>query len=185
MLEFLLRNSGLTLQQFQAQFKEFIIDNKLVGTSAGVTIGITTKDLIQSLVGDIIIPFFYLFIFQFGIEKIELLPGKTTFDFTSFIRQFITWILSVVAVFFFVYYFFMSVIGINQKHIQAGSVNIPTTQKPTNQPIAPNTNPTTPTTPRNKINTPTPASTKNYLSSSSSSYGNNNSYNNDTVDIQN
>ena len=115
MFEYILGDSLLTIQQFRNQFKQFIVDNRLVGTAAGVTIGVTTKELIQSLVGDVVIPFFYLFAFWFGIEKIELLPGKTTFDITSFIRQLITWILSVIAIFFFVYYFFMSAIGINDE----------------------------------------------------------------------
>jgi len=143
MFEFLLGDSGLTLQQFQSQFKEFIIDNHLVGTAAGVTIGITTKDLIQSFVGDIIIPFFYLIAFQLGIEKLELLAGKNTFDYTSFIRQVITWILSVITTFFFVYYFFMSLVGINEQNIQTGVVS---------QPISPVNSSIQPTTPINQNN---------------------------------
>jgi large-conductance mechanosensitive channel len=184
MFEFLLGNSGLTIQQFQTQFKEFVIDNHLVGTAAGVTIGITTKDLIQSFVGDIVIPFFYLIINQFGIEKIELLPGKTAFDYTSFFRQVIIWILSVIAIFFFVYYFFMSIIGINPQNIKTGIIS---------QPEQKNTTPSVQTTPTttiysNQINqtkrketpTPTPFTSKTNNNSYSSSY--NNSYN-DTNDV--
>jgi large-conductance mechanosensitive channel len=104
----------LKLEKFQSEFKSFIVENRLVGTAAGVTIGISTKDLIQSAVGDIIIPFIYLIISFLGIKKVELLAGKTEFDTISFIRQFITWILSIITVFFFVYYFFMSVAGIDK-----------------------------------------------------------------------
>jgi large-conductance mechanosensitive channel len=152
MLDFLLGKSGLTFQQFQSQFKEFIIDNRLVVTAAGVTIGITTKDLIQSFVGDIVIPFFYLLAFQFGINKTELLPGKTTFDFTSFFRQIITWILSVIAIFFFVYYFFMSIVGIHEKNISSETTpsskssttsTTPTNNNKKNTNIQQTTNPTT------------------------------------------
>jgi large-conductance mechanosensitive channel len=160
MFEFLLGNSGLTIQQFQTQFKEFIIDNKLVGTAAGITIGITTKDVIESLVGDIIIPFFYLLAFQFGTKEIEFLPGKTAFDFTSFFKQIITWILSTLSVFIVVYYFFMSVIGINEKHIKAGSLDIPTsphtnphTNPQTNPHTNPHTNPQTPISPQTSTQT--------------------------------
>ena len=152
MFDFILEKSGLTIQQFKTQFKEFIVENRLVGTAAGVTIGVTTKDVIQSLVGDIVIPFFYLILFQFtGVEKIELLPGKTTFDFTSFSRQFITWILSVIAIFFFVYYFFMSVIGIKkQKPDNASSSTTLKTTLPANiQPT--NVQPTQNTTNNNSI----------------------------------
>ena len=171
MFEFLLGKSGLTIQQFQSQFKDFIVDNRLVGTAAGVTIGVTTKELIQSFVGDIVIPFFYVIAFQFGIEKIELLPGKTAFDFTSFFRQVITWILSVIAIFFFIYYFFMSIIGINNQNTKIDTIS-QSTPPPTssNQSIAP----TTPINQKNVKTTTTTPST-NY---SSSSYGNTNSYNN-------
>jgi large-conductance mechanosensitive channel len=92
----------LKLEKFQSEFKSFILENRLVGTAAGVTIGISTKDLIQSTVGDIIIPFIYLIIGFLGIKKVELLAGKTEFDIISFIRQFITWVLSIISVFLFV-----------------------------------------------------------------------------------
>jgi len=39
-------NSGLS------QIKKFIIDNNIVGTSAGVGVGLAAKDAIQSLVND-------------------------------------------------------------------------------------------------------------------------------------
>jgi len=126
----------LKLEKFQSEFKSFIVENRLVGTAAGVTIGISTKDLIQSVVGDIIIPFIYLLISFLGIKKVELLAGKTEFDVISFIRQFITWILSVVTVFFFVYYFFMSVIGIDKSTAL-------TTATPTAEAQHPQTTPTT------------------------------------------
>jgi len=180
MFEFILGKNAFNIQQFQTQFNEFIVENRLVGTAAGVTIGVTTKDLIQSLVGDVIIPFFYIFAFQFGIEKIELLPGKTTFDFTTFIRQFITWILSVVAIFFFIYYFFMSITGINQEPA-------PTPPTPPIQSIAP-------TTPNSNIST---AITKNIhninsinktngntIASYNYNSNNTNAYNNVNTDIQ-
>ena len=38
------------------ELQQFIIDNSIVGTTAGVCIALVTKDLIASLVGDIIIP---------------------------------------------------------------------------------------------------------------------------------
>lgn len=138
MFNFLLENTGLTLQQFQTEFKTFVVDNRLVGTVAGVTMGITTKDLIASLVGDVIVPFFYLILFQLGIKKnIELLPGKTTFDYINFIRQLITWVISFIAIFFFVYYFFMSVTGIKDDMYKTSSTT-PNPPPPTTS--IPNTN---------------------------------------------
>jgi len=118
----------LKLEKFQSEFKTFIVENRLVGTAAGVTIGISTKDLIQSVVGDIIIPFIYLIIGFLGIKKVELLAGKTEFDVISFLRQFITWVLSIITVFFFVYYFFMSVIGIDKTTTETTTLKSETPQ---------------------------------------------------------
>jgi len=120
----------LKLEKFQSEFKSFIVENRLVGTAAGVTIGISTKDLIQSAVGDIIIPFIYLIISFLGIKKVELLAGKTEFDTISFIRQFITWVLSIITVFFFVYYFFMSVAGIDKSTAPTTAIPTATAQLP-------------------------------------------------------
>jgi large conductance mechanosensitive channel len=131
----------LKLEKFQSEFKTFIVENRLVGTAAGVTIGISTKDVIQSAVGDIIIPFIYLIIGFLGIKKVDLLAGKTEFDIISFIRQFITWILSIIAVFFFVYYFFMTVVGIDKPITET---------KPKTPPLPP---PTQQTTQKRKIQT--------------------------------
>ena len=121
----------LKLAKFQSEFKSFIVENRLVGTAAGVTIGISTKELIQSVVGDIIIPFIYLIISFLGIKKVELLAGKTEFDTVSFIRQFITWVLSIITVFFFVYYFFMSVVGIDKTNTETTTPTSPPQQTTT------------------------------------------------------
>ena len=42
-------------------FKKFVLENGIVGTAAGVTVGVASKDLILSLSGDIIIPTIILF----------------------------------------------------------------------------------------------------------------------------
>ena len=38
------------------QLNRFLVDNNIVGTAAGVSIALATKDVIQSLVSDVIIP---------------------------------------------------------------------------------------------------------------------------------
>ena len=43
-------------QDVYNQLKKFIADNSIVGTAAGVIIALATKDVITSLVSDIIIP---------------------------------------------------------------------------------------------------------------------------------
>lgn len=44
---------------FKNNFSKFIVDNGIAGTAAGVSIAITTKDVITSFVGDILIPLIY------------------------------------------------------------------------------------------------------------------------------
>ena len=45
-------------------FKKFLSDNKVIGTVIGVIVAYSAWDLIQSLVGDIILPSIYFLIFQ-------------------------------------------------------------------------------------------------------------------------
>ena len=45
-------------------FKKFLSDNKVIGTVIGVIVAYSAWDLIQSLVGDIILPTIYFLIFQ-------------------------------------------------------------------------------------------------------------------------
>jgi large-conductance mechanosensitive channel len=45
-------------------FKKFLSDNKVIGTVIAVIVAYSAWDLIQSLVGDIILPSIYFLIFQ-------------------------------------------------------------------------------------------------------------------------
>ena len=42
--------------------KEFIIDNRIVGTTTGVILAYTALATVRSMVGDILLPLFYFFI---------------------------------------------------------------------------------------------------------------------------
>lgn len=44
---------------FWQQLNKFIMDNNIIGTAAGVSIALITKDVIQSLVSDIIFPILF------------------------------------------------------------------------------------------------------------------------------
>ena len=45
---------------FREKFSKFIVDNGIAGTAAGVSIAVSTKELITSFVGDILIPLIYI-----------------------------------------------------------------------------------------------------------------------------
>ena len=56
----IVNNIHASKNEFVEQLKKFIIDNGIIGTAAGVSIALVTKDVIQSLVGDIIIPSIFI-----------------------------------------------------------------------------------------------------------------------------
>ena len=92
-------------QVFRDSLKTFIIDNGIIGTMAGVSIGIVTKDLISSLVGDIIIPVIIILLLKLNVKSLtNILPGnnRSSLNITNFIRQFVSWALVIVITFVFV-----------------------------------------------------------------------------------
>jgi len=87
------------------ELKKFIIDNNIVGTSAGVCIALAVKDGIQSMVGDIIIPGMLILLKNLHIDFLKkYLPenGKSNLEIASFIKNMITFVLVVVVSFIFV-----------------------------------------------------------------------------------
>jgi large-conductance mechanosensitive channel len=98
------------------QFKKFIVDNGIIGTCAGVIIALVTKDLILSLVGDVIIPIFIILFLKLNIKSLTaVLPGKSSFDFTSFFKNFISWIITMIVTFFFIQTTFEFLLGIKKE----------------------------------------------------------------------
>ena len=92
-------------QSIRDDLKTFIVDNGILGTMAGVSIGIVTKDLISSLVGDIIIPVIIILLLRLNIKSItSILPGNgnSTLNITNFVKQFISWILVIIISFIFI-----------------------------------------------------------------------------------
>jgi len=87
------------------ELKKFIIDNNIVGTSAGVCIALAVKDGIQSMVGDIIIPGMLILLKSLHIDFLKkYLPenGKSNLEIASFIKNMITFVLVVIVSFIFV-----------------------------------------------------------------------------------
>ena len=104
------------LKNFDSGLKQFIIDNGIVGAVAGVSIGLATNDVIKSLVGDIVIPFFILIFYKVNLKQLtKLLPGKDTFDFISFFKHFISWVFILLISFIFLKTAFQDIIGVPLK----------------------------------------------------------------------
>ena len=109
-------STNTTDQNFMDQFKKFIVDNGIIGTCAGVIIALVTKDLILSLVGDIIIPVFIILFLKLNIKWLTaVLPGKSTFDFTSFFKNLISWMITMMVTFFFIQTTFEFLLGIKKE----------------------------------------------------------------------
>jgi large-conductance mechanosensitive channel len=116
------------------EIKRFIIDNNIVGTSAGVCIALAAKDGIQSLVGDIIIPAIVLTLKTMNINFLtKYLPvaGKVQLNLVDFVKQMITFILIIIISFVFVKFAFGYLLGINYTK----STNASAETKPTNSSV--------------------------------------------------
>jgi len=112
-------NNFSDTNKFKEQLKKFIVDNGVIGTAAGVSIAIVTKDVIQSFVGDIILPSFYFVLASLKVTKItEMLPGKRVIDFTNFMKQVISWILVIIITYVFITFAFESLLGVGKEPVK-------------------------------------------------------------------
>ena len=90
------------------------MDNNIIGTAAGVSIALITKDVIQSLVSDIIFPAIIFILINLNSKDLtKILPKTYKFDFKNFIKEFVTWIFIVILTFVFVKVAFEKILGIN------------------------------------------------------------------------
>lgn len=100
------------------EFIDFVVNNNLMTYSAGVVIGLVSKDLILSLVQDIVIPGILLLFIKFKFDIMtKILPHKdkkVQINFINFIGCVITWILALFCTFIFVQYTFVNVLGIKK-----------------------------------------------------------------------
>jgi len=99
---------------FRDNFVKFVVDNGIAGTAAGVSIAISTKDVITSFVGDILIPLIYLLLIRINSTAVNVLPTNTKINCTAFIQHFITWVFVVIITFLFIQYFFNNMLGISE-----------------------------------------------------------------------
>jgi len=104
------------MSDFKEQLKQFIINNGIIGTSAGVCIALVTKDVIQSLVADLVIPIIILVLSFLKLKfLINILPkkDKSQINIVNFINQLITWFLVIIITFLFIQYSMKYLFGID------------------------------------------------------------------------
>jgi large-conductance mechanosensitive channel len=103
----------IEIESFNSGLKQFIIDNGIIGATAGVCVGLATKDIINSLVGDIIIPVLVIVFYKAHLKQFtKLLPGKGAFDFISFFKHLITWFIVLIITFLFLKATFQKFLGV-------------------------------------------------------------------------
>jgi large-conductance mechanosensitive channel len=91
------------IKTYFIELNRFLIENNIIGTIAGVCIGVATKDLIFSLVGDLIVPLMILGGLKMNIKYLKnILPGKSSIDLDNVIKTIIGWILVIIVTFTFV-----------------------------------------------------------------------------------
>ena len=97
------------------EFKKFIIDNGIVSTTAGVIIAFSSKDLIVSFIGDIIIPMIMFLFLRLKLKWVASIIQRESvmFNFTKFINLFITWAITLVITYYFIKTMFDSFLGIS------------------------------------------------------------------------
>jgi large-conductance mechanosensitive channel len=107
-----------------AKLKQFVVDNNIVGTSAGVCVALAAKDGIESLVGDVIIPIIIMLLHALHIESLsKFLPvkGSEKLNIPDFIKQMVTFILIIIISFVFVQFAFGYLLGIDSSKKDSSS----------------------------------------------------------------
>ena len=101
------------------ELRNFIMENNIIGTMAGVAIALYTKDLILSFSGDIIIPLLNKLLLKLNIKALTaVLPNKIKFNVTLFLQNLISWFLGVLITYIFIQYTVKALFGISGKDSQ-------------------------------------------------------------------
>ena len=107
--------SILNTTDYNNQFKQFILNNNIIGTTAGVVAGICIKDVILSFIGDVLIPLITLGLIRLNIDWLtKYLPDGNTFDITNFIKEFTTFIICLYVGFILIKFTFEQILGVKK-----------------------------------------------------------------------
>ena len=95
-----------------SDFKSFLVNNGVIASTAGITIGFATATFVKSLVADIVLPSIFLLISKGSgvVSKdgsfLTKFLAKKEYMFTNFISETITWIFIVLTAFFLLNFFY-------------------------------------------------------------------------------
>jgi len=104
----------MSTQLFREKLKDFIVNNGIIGTTAGVIIALVSKDLIMSLTNDIIFPSIILLLLMLNIDSLNLiLPDNSKIDLLNFLKQLFSWGVVIVITYIFIKNIFEKILSID------------------------------------------------------------------------
>ena len=110
----------LVNNRFKEQFKNFIVNNGVVGYTAGVCVAISTKDVITSMVSDILIPGIIALLLTLDVKYLhKVLPKNISLNVEQFIKMFVSWIFVLVVTYFFITIAFHKLFGVQDVNATA------------------------------------------------------------------
>lgn len=118
-----------------SSMKQFITDNNIVGTCAGVCVGLAAKDSINSLVEDVLSPLILIALHGLNIDWItNYLPvnGNSQLNIFKFIKNLSTFFIVIVVSFVFVYVAFVALLGVKSKAASTSSPSSPPSSSSSN-----------------------------------------------------
>lgn len=98
-------------------FKKFIKENNVIGYASAMIIALAAKDLISSIIGNIVVPGINMFLLTLQVKALtKFLPGKDSskskIDLIPFINALLTFVLTCLITFLFILYTFRTLLGI-------------------------------------------------------------------------
>lgn len=101
-------------------FSQFIAENGIIATTAGIVIGFSTATFIKSLVADVIMPLIFLVLVRSAGKNASFFTkylSNKDLMLTNFLSEFITWVLILI--------FAWVVLGLAYKYLSDIKVKIP------------------------------------------------------------
>ena len=84
------------------EFKEFIARGNVVDLAVGVIVGAAFKDIVNSIVDDVLMPLIGIFVGGIDFTGLVLKIGNATISYGKFIQNIIDFLIVAVCIFFFV-----------------------------------------------------------------------------------
>lgn len=83
------------MSKLTEDLKVFITTNGVIGYAVAMVIALTVKDLIESFIGDLLVPSINVFLIGLNLKKFsKYLPGNEKIGILRFIKSFLTFLLT-------------------------------------------------------------------------------------------